>query len=489
MQKPTLYNFRNFLIFIFLISIYRFSTLYFHLDFIDLYGDEAYYWGWSRSLEFGYYSKPPFMGWTISLFTSIFGNSVFAIKLPSLVLEPLTAIFIFIIADELFDKKVAFFSGLGFFTIPAISISSFIISTDVFLLLFWAMALMFFIKAMKNDKFIYWILAGIAGGFGLLSKYTMILFPIALFIYLALSKDNRSILKNKNLYIAMLIAMIIFLPNLIWNYNHEFVSFTHTKDISHIDQELFHPDKLGEFLGSQFGMVGVIFFPILLYLIFFPKFKDDKFKLLHIFTTLFLGIITLQSFLAKAFANWAFPTYITGVILVCYYLIKNGKIKTLWLAIGTNIFLTIIIYHYHTFANILNIELSKNNDPYNRVMGWSESANNISKVIKNYKGVKLLFDERKAMAEFIYYLNPHPFDSVIWNPKNLYKNHYDLTTTMNNKKGQDFIFITKHDKKIDEIKKSFDKIQKLKTSKVKLYKDFIRTYHIYYLTNFKGYKL
>ncbi len=488
MQTSKIYSFKNFLFLLFIISSYRFLVLYSHLDFIDLYGDEAYYWGWSRSFEFGYYSKPPFMAWIISLFTSILGNDVLSIKLPSLVFAPLTAIFIYISTSELFDKKVAFFSGAVFFTLPAVSISSFIISTDVFLLFFWAMALMFFIKALKSDKFIYWLGAGMSGGLGLLSKYTMILFIISLLIYLALSKENHKILKNKNLYITMFIAVIIYLPNLIWNYNNEFVSFMHTKDISHIDKELFHFNKLIEFLTTQLGMIGVLFFPILLFLIFKPKLSDDKFKFLYILTIVFLGIISLQAFLAKAFANWAFPAYIAGVILVCYYLINHNKMKLLWSAIVVNLLLTITIYHYHSLANLVGFELNSKNDPYKRVMGWKKSADNISEVLKDFQGVKLLFDERKSMASFIYYLSPHPFNSVIWNPKNLYKNHYDLTTTLSDKKGENFIYITKDKKTITKIQNRFRNSKKLKTSKVKLYKDFTRTYYIYYLEDFKGYK-
>jgi len=375
-----------------------------------------------------------------------------------------------------------------FFTIPAVTLSSLIISTDVFLLFFWSLALMLFIKALKSDNLLYWILAGVAGGLGLLSKYTMILFVISLLIYLALSKENKRVLKNPKLYITMAISAIVYLPNLIWNYNNHFVSFLHTKDISHIDQELFHLNKLGEFLASQFGMVGPVFFAILLFLIFRPKFKDDKFKLLYIFMALFLGIITLQSFLGKAFANWAFPSYISGVILLVYYLVKNSKFKLLNIAFGVNIFLMVIFYHYHFLANTLNIELKSNQDPYKRVMGWQKSVKNIENIIKNYPDTKLLFDDRKSMASFIYFLNPHPFDSVIWNPKGLYKNHYDLTTTLNDKIGEDFIFITKHKYSINEIKKSFKNSKLLSISSVKLYKDFSRVYYLYLLKNFNGYK-
>ena len=46
-----------------------------YLTNFDLFGDEAQYWIWSQKLDFGYYSKPPFVAWIISFFTFFLGNS------------------------------------------------------------------------------------------------------------------------------------------------------------------------------------------------------------------------------------------------------------------------------------------------------------------------------------------------------------------------------------------------------------------------------
>ena len=58
---------------------------------IDLYVDEAYYWGWSRALDWGYFSKPPVIAALIAASTRLLGDSIIAIKLPSLLLYPATA--------------------------------------------------------------------------------------------------------------------------------------------------------------------------------------------------------------------------------------------------------------------------------------------------------------------------------------------------------------------------------------------------------------
>ncbi|HIP47304.1 MAG TPA: phospholipid carrier-dependent glycosyltransferase, partial [Campylobacterales bacterium] len=116
----------------------------------DLYLDEAYYFNWAQNVDWGYYSKPPMLSWLIYLTTSLFGDGQVAIKIGSMILYPITTYVIYLIGLELFDKKVAFYSALIFFTLPSVWMSSMIISTDVVLLLFWSLALLFFIKAIYH---------------------------------------------------------------------------------------------------------------------------------------------------------------------------------------------------------------------------------------------------------------------------------------------------------------------------------------------------
>ncbi|WP_024787572.1 glycosyltransferase family 39 protein [Lebetimonas sp. JH369] len=404
------YNFKNFLLFALLLTLYRLFVLY-HVN-IDLHVDEAYYWGWSKHLDFGYYSKPPMIAWVIHLASTICGDSEICIKLPSLILYLLTSINIFFIAKNLFNEKTAFFSALTFITTPLVSFYSMAITTDSVLLFFYSLTLYFFIKAIKEDKLIYWIIAGISGGFGLLSKYNMILFTLSVVIYLFLCKKEE--FKKKNLYIAMVIAAAIYLPNLIWNYHHNFITFDHIEDISEIDRKLFHPKHLLNFILTQFGVFGPVFFGVLLYLLIKPYFKNCKYKLLYSFAFVFLGVISLQAFLTRAFANWASATYIAGSVLVIAYLIEKNKINLIKIGIAINLTAAILFYHYHDIAKLLNITLTSKTDPFKRVLGWREIADRLKPIIKKYN-YPLMFDDRVIMAEMIYYLRPNVFNSVMFN--------------------------------------------------------------------------
>src|SRR5271170_1957980 len=95
-----------------------------------LYPDEAQYWFWAKHLAWGYYSKPPLVAWLIALTTGIFGDSEFAVRLSAPFLHAGTAIFIYAIGARLYEPRIGFWSALGYATLPGVSVSSFIMSTD-----------------------------------------------------------------------------------------------------------------------------------------------------------------------------------------------------------------------------------------------------------------------------------------------------------------------------------------------------------------------
>ena len=94
-------------------SVYRALAL--HWAGLNLYVDEAQYWTWSQSLDWGYYSKPPVIAAIIAFTTGLFGDGELAIKSGALLLYPLTTLLIYALALRLYDRRIAFWSALAFF--------------------------------------------------------------------------------------------------------------------------------------------------------------------------------------------------------------------------------------------------------------------------------------------------------------------------------------------------------------------------------------
>ena len=116
-----------------------------YLTNFDLFGDEAQYWIWSQSLDFGYYSKPPFVAWIISFFTFFLGDTFIVIKIIPITFYIISGYVVYLLSLELFNNKhQAVLTAASFYLMPAVSFSSFLLSTDVFLVLFWSISLLFF---------------------------------------------------------------------------------------------------------------------------------------------------------------------------------------------------------------------------------------------------------------------------------------------------------------------------------------------------------
>lgn len=469
-----------------LLSIYRVVMLY-HIN-PNFYVDEAYYWIWSQKLDFGYYSKPPMVAWFIYFAQFLFGDSSLVFKTISVMVYPITSLVIFLTALKLFDLKVAFYAGLLFFTMPGISLSSFIISTDVVLLLFWSLALLFFVIAIETDKMHNWILAGIFGGLGLLSKYNMIIFVLSAVIFFLWSKKYLHILKGPKFYISVIVAFCVFLPNLIWNYQNNFVSFTHVQEISQIDRELFHFDKLLEFFVAQFGVFGLLSFGMLLFIVYrsAKNIADEKFKMLLIFTLLFLFIISVQAFLSRAFANWAAPAYIAASILCAYYFVNVNKIYFLKFAVIINLVLMMAMYHYEDMMKTFGVELTKKTDPLKRVRGWDKLGQEVSKIAANYPNHLILANDRNFLSEIIFYSKPHLFNAKIFNPEKKVQNYFHQTQDLNQEIGKDFIYFAGNNN-CSDMAKYFDNVKFIGEIEIKVHKDYSLKYFVFELKKFKGY--
>src|SRR6202030_3747588 len=113
-------------------------------------------------------------------------DSEFAVRLSAPLLHSLAAGIVYAIATRLYDRRTGFWAALAYLTLPGVSLSSFIISTDAVLLPCWAAALYAFIRAREPGGGRWWLVAGIAAGTGLLAKYAMVYWLLSAFGFVLL---------------------------------------------------------------------------------------------------------------------------------------------------------------------------------------------------------------------------------------------------------------------------------------------------------------
>lgn len=469
------------------VTLYRLWALQ-HMG-ITLYVDEAYYWGWAQDPAWGYYSKPPMIGWLIAATTALFGDGLLGVKAGTFLVYPLTTLTLYALGKRLFDARSGFFVAFAFLTLPAVSLSGIIVSTDMLLFLFWSLALLFLLRALEGNRLGDWLLAGLFGGLGLLTKYTMGVFAISVLVYLLLDKDQRQQLANPRLYAAGLLAFLVFLPNLWWNLQHDFPTFQHTADISHLERAGgLQWAELGEFLGGQFAVFGPVFFAVLLYLVFRPRQNrpHGHALLLASFTLPFLLIICAQALLGRANANWAAPAYIAGSLWVVGWLLAGNRRILLGLGLGLNLFWMGAIYHYGDVTRALGVELTRSNDPFKRVRDWDRLAAEVAPILSRHPQATLMGNDRTLLAHLIYHLEPHPLDAVAWNPEGALKDHYQLTTSLADKRGQDFLMVTRNES-LQELAPHFAQAEEVAHIVVPIHRDYVHEVRVYHLQGFKGY--
>ena len=238
---------------LFWLLIFAFTV--FRLVLADKFGlgvDESHYFLYSRHLAWGYFDHPPMVAFLPAL-TTLFGENVFYIRLGPIICSTLSLIVMRYLALALYrDERVAFSAAILLLLMPYQHLLMVALLPDAPLNLFWCGTLLMCWRAMQTDRMVPWILAGLFFGGALLSKYHAVLLPLCLLGYLITSPNHRFWLAKLQPYVAVLVGLAVFVPNILWNANHDWISYGYQLGRSS-NAEL----NFGKFLlaiGGQFGV-------------------------------------------------------------------------------------------------------------------------------------------------------------------------------------------------------------------------------------------
>ncbi len=234
---------------IFLLAIFNIAFHLFFYNTLGFHRDELLYFSLGQHPAAGYASVPPFTGIVAWIVIQTMGYSLFAVRLfPAL----LSGFYILLgagITKELGGGKYAQILTTVGMLVPPINLRVFYffmpVCSDI---IFWALFIFFILRWINYKKNQDLIFLGITAGFGMLNKYLILLFIVSIIVSLLFSSD-RSLYKNRFFYLALLIAVLIWVPNLIWQYVNNFPVLTHMKALH--DSQLVHVDRMA-FLTDQF---------------------------------------------------------------------------------------------------------------------------------------------------------------------------------------------------------------------------------------------
>ncbi|TVR84574.1 MAG: glycosyltransferase family 39 protein [Rhodospirillales bacterium] len=432
--------------------------------------DEAQYWAWSTEPAFGYYSKPPMVAWIIAATTSVFGDAEWAVRLGAPLIHTGTALLLYVLGQDLYDRRIGFWSAVVYATGPAVWFSSGLITTDVPLLFFAALALVAFNRALRRRSLGWAALFGAAVGLGLLSKYTMLYLPASAFLFLVLSRDDRWMLWSRHGILAAAVTLVLLAPNLVWNLRHGLSTLDHTADNFNWGADLFNPDKLLAFVGAQFGVFGPLLFAFLLGGLLFGLVtmrsrrpgRADLFLLCFVLPL--LAVVMAQALLVRAHANWAAPVYVAATVLVVAW---AARIPRAWpvipVSVGLHTLLGLVLATALLWPNLA--EAVGRGGDFRQVRGWDTiGAAVMEAAAAGHDGrpyAVVLTDHRMLHASLLYYARPMPQPLRIWHPGGTPTDHFQLTTPFRGEGGGPVLLVTPYTNNDSGVLGRFDRVEAL----------------------------
>jgi 4-amino-4-deoxy-L-arabinose transferase-like glycosyltransferase len=232
---------------------------------IDLRVDEAYYWTWWQERVLSYLDHPPLVAWSIGLGTALFGDTNFGVRFAGLVsmlaMQLLLADIVwrtvrdirYVVVVALLPEACLTF-GLGMTKI----------TPDIALIPFELAMMWSLVRLWQSDDQRWWLAAGLFGGLALASKYTALLLLPAIALFVLVPDWRGRQLRSPWLWLGAGVALLVFSPVLYWNATHDWASFRFQLDRP-AQLSGWSLKFLGDFLGQQFVLIGVLMFPVIMW--------------------------------------------------------------------------------------------------------------------------------------------------------------------------------------------------------------------------------
>jgi 4-amino-4-deoxy-L-arabinose transferase-like glycosyltransferase len=309
----------------------------------ELHRDAYLYLALADHPDWGYVSVPPFVAMLGRFTMSVFGDSVFAIRLFPALVGAASIIVIALIVKELGGKMWTLaIAGLAFILSPAFLRSNTLFQPVSFDQFFWLLSGYIAVKLVQTQNPKYWIHLSVVWGLAFLNKYAIVFFALAFFVALALTPDRKLFL-SKYFLIGLLLGFLIILPNLIWQYNHNWPVVAHVAELRRT--QLVNV-RVSDFMLLQFLMNLHALLVWLFGLVFLLFLKDGRqFRVLGLTYVAVLVILILLS--GKHYYTLGMYTILFaagGVAMERLFVRKAGFLKPAILALMILIALPVIPY-------------------------------------------------------------------------------------------------------------------------------------------------
>ncbi|WP_146604409.1 ArnT family glycosyltransferase [Rhodoplanes roseus] len=386
------------------------------LSLVDLFYDEAQYWSWAQNLAFGYYSKPPLLAWIIWGAERVCGEAEWCVRAPAPLFYLGTSLAVYATGRALYDERVGFWAALMTALTTGAAFSSRIVSTDVPLLFFWAVALYAYVKLLEAPRWRHAILLGVATGLGLLAKYAMAYIVPGIALAALVSPRARALLRRPHLWVALLVAAVVVSPNIAWNVSTGFITFKHTGGLVIGEEVRWSVLRALEFLGAQFGVFGpVIFGAMIVVTVRLLRGRlPEPDRVMIAFCLFPIALVTAFAVTVHAYANWAAVAFVSGVVVAAAHLVREKAWGWITASLVVGAVVQALLLVGDVIADRVALPFLKNPNPYARTLGWRDFSEKAGAAARAAGVTAIVSDSRGDLGALLYYLRDSGIAVLSW---------------------------------------------------------------------------
>jgi dolichol-phosphate mannosyltransferase len=376
-----------------------------YLGVPELMEQEAYYWNYAQHLDLSYLDHPPMVAILVWLGTLVFGITEFGVRIGAFLSWFITAFFLYRLSRYLVGRSAALGAVALLSALPLYFGTGLIMTPDAPLHAAWAALLYFLYLTLVEKNSEAWLGVGISLGFGMLSKYTIVLLGPGVILFMLIDRRARGWFVRSEPWGAALIALLIFSPVLIWNFQHDWASFLFQGEQRVTGRTFFTTDRL-------LGYITMILTPAGILTTLYFLFKGNRVLLEHtrdiggrlfnlldrryLFILLMLvsplGVFFMFSLTKEVKLNWTSPLWLAilpflGAVALASlsglksrflsFLLEFWKVTVVVLLLGFSIGL-----HYVSFG-LPGVP----HPPGPFLIGWDGVAREVEKTVDEYEAM------------------------------------------------------------------------------------------------------
>lgn len=261
----------------------------------ELHRDEFLHLDQAKHLAAGYISVPPLTSW-VSFLVMQLGGSLFWVRFFPALFGAFTLIVIWLIVGQLKGGLLAKILAGTLFIFSVFARINILYQPNSFEILAWTSVFYFLIRFINHERPVWLCFMMIFVVLGFYNKYNIVFLLAGMFLAFMMT-DLRNVFLNRYFYLALVAGFILLIPNLLWQYNHQFPVINHMRVLK--ETQLNNVDRIGFLKEQLLFMSGAL--PLVI-AAFFGFFKDAYFRKFRVVGITFLFTMVVYTLLrAKSY--------------------------------------------------------------------------------------------------------------------------------------------------------------------------------------------